>query len=187
MKNKWNIQHLIDKGFCADEHGNFSKVRSGEPQKKEKVSKPNADFSSMIFIPGHVPSSKNSRRNFQPKGKDGKPIYKENGKMKTVSLKSEAVVKYQSQSQIYWEENFALFMKKISGLARPLHIRFHFVRKTAQRYDWINPTQTIQDIMVKFGYIEDDDTTNLKPFFGHTWVDKDNPGVYIEVLNNVKE
>jgi hypothetical protein len=102
--------------------------------------------------------------------------------MKTISLKSEAVVKYISESQIHWERGHKVWHKMIENEQTPLQIRFHFVRKTAAEFDWINPAQTVQDIMVKFGYLKDDSTKYIKPHFGEEWVEKESPGVYIEVM-----
>lgn len=69
----------------------------------------------------------------------------------------------------------------------PLRIGFHFVRKTKHKFDQINPLQTIQDEMVRYGWIEDDNITILIPepllvdgtYFTY---DPDTPGVYIKVL-----
>lgn len=180
----WGEEDLKRKGFIKNPDGSWTKEdRQPLVKAKEKPVIPK-DLSHCLFIPGHVPSSKNGRRNFQPKDKNGNPLMKENGKMKTISLKSVAVVKYISESQRYWERYFQIWQQMIKDLPLPLHVKFHFARKTKANFDWINPTQTVQDIMVKFGYIQDDNTKCLKPSFGEEWVDKDKPGVYIEVIKD---
>lgn len=183
----WDEKDLIAKGFVKNGDGTWSKgERHPLVETKAKIkSKPTIerpDLSHCLFIPGHVPSSKNSRRNFQPKDSEGRPILTEKGKIKSVSLKSEAVVKYISESLPYWERNYSVWKKMIAGQGLPLHIRFHFARKTANEFDWINPAQTIQDIMVKVGYLKDDSTKYINPSFGYEWVDQERPGVYIEVV-----
>lgn len=180
----WNEDDLIRKGFVKNPDGTWCKPERQPLAKPKEESPAPKDLSHCLFIPGHVPSSKNGRRNFQPKDKNGNPLLKENGKMKTISIKSVAVVKYISESQRYWEMYYKIWQQMINGLPMPLHIKLHYARKTKADFDWINPTQTVQDIMVKFGYIPDDNTKYLKPSFGEAWVDKDKPGVYIEVIKD---
>lgn len=55
-----------------------------------------------------------------------------------------------------------------------LHIRFW--RSTNRLFDLINPTQTVQDAMVKAGLIEDDNYKMLWPLFEKVMVDKNRPG-----------
>ena len=124
----------------------------------------------MLFIPENVPSSKNTK---QWTGK------------RLISNKS--VTKWKKETSNYWEEYKPLFLEMIQNKELPLRIGFHFVRKTRHKFDQINPLQTIQDEMVKYGWIEDDNITILIPepllvdgtYFTY---DPDNPGVYIKVL-----
>ena len=118
-----------------------------------------------IFIPGSVPSSKNSRRNF-----------------KNVSLPSKTVVKWRKNTQEYWHDNYELFMDMIKDKEKPYKISMKFVRGTKHKFDYINPAQTIQDELVKYGYIEDDNCDEMIPYFEPYEYNKDNPGVYIRVL-----
>ena len=64
----------------------------------------------------------------------------------------------------------------------PVTVSFLFVRGSKHRFDYINPAQTVQDLMVKNGWIEDDNCEYIIPQFEPYKYDKENPGVYIKVL-----
>lgn len=102
----------------------------------------------LIFIPGNVPSSKNGR------------VW--TGKF---SVESKAVKRYKKQSESEWRNNTEVF-KKITAKQKqmPLLVGFHFVRGTRHKYDFVNPLQTVQDLMSHYGWIEDDNTDLLIPF-----------------------
>ena len=127
--------------------------------------------SKLFYVPGHVPSSKNSRA-FNVARKR--------------SFASQSANRYYKESESYWEEikNEFLTRRPESG---PIHIAFHFVRKTAHKYDFINPLQTVQDRMVKFGLLEDDNMDELVPHplkidGAYSTVDSKNAGVYFKIL-----
>lgn len=124
----------------------------------------------MIFIKGNVPSSKNSKQ--------------WTGRM---LIKSKATRLYEAATEEQWKENKEKFLHALKGKKKPYQIGFYFVRGTRHKYDWVNPVQTIQDLMVHHGWLEDDNTTIMvpKPFKRKGQVDhynKDDPGVYIKVL-----
>lgn len=123
-----------------------------------------------IFISGNVPSSKNGR------------IW--TGRF---SIESKAVKKYKSDTKKFWEENRKLFSSLISKQGTPLTIGFHFVRGTKHKYDWVNPLQTVQDLMVDYKWIEDDNTDVIIPFpllinNQFSSYSKDKPGVWIKPI-----
>ena len=124
-----------------------------------------------IFIPGNVPSSKNGRR--------------WTGRYFIVSKQTQ---RYYKNSKSYWVENKKEFHKLLKGKdsqnKKPYRISFNFVRKSRHKFDYINPAQTIQDQMVKFGWITDDNADEMIPIFLEFEYDKDNPGVYINVLKS---
>tara|TARA_R110001592_G_scaffold155886_1_gene386001 strand:+ start:267 stop:641 length:375 start_codon:yes stop_codon:yes gene_type:complete len=124
----------------------------------------------MIFIKGNVPSSKNSKQ--------------WTGRM---LIKSKATMRYEKATEQDWAGNKEKFLKAIDEKEVPYKIGYYFVRGSRHKYDWVNPVQTIQDLMVKHEWIEDDNTTVMVPIpfkikgvFGH--YDKNHPGVYIKVL-----
>ena len=124
-----------------------------------------------IFIPGNVPSSKNGRR--------------WTGRYFIVSKQTQ---RYYKNSKKYWIEHKKEFKKLLKGKASqnnaPYRITFKFIRKSRHKFDYINPAQTIQDQMVKFGWITDDNADEMIPIFLEFEYNKDNPGVYINVLKS---
>ncbi len=119
-----------------------------------------------IFIYGNVPSSKNS------KVWTGRFL-----------VSSPAVKQYLKTSEKQYAVYRNQFLKMIRGKSLPLNVKFRFVRKTRQRFDFINMAQIVQDLMVKYEWIADDDYTNLVPHFEPgVAIDKNNCGVEITVL-----
>lgn len=122
-----------------------------------------------IFIPFNVSSSKNSKQ------WTGKYL-----------INSKATRTYIKNSKPFYMKEKKKFLKLIKGLNKPLHISFYFIRSSRRKFDYINPAQTVQDLMVKYGWIEDDDIHNLVPHFHGYEVDKEKAGVIIKVLKNEK-
>ena len=124
-----------------------------------------------IFIPGNVPPSKNGRR--------------WTGRYFIVSKQTQ---RYYKNSKKYWVEYKKELKKLLKGKdsqnKAPYRITFKFVRKSRHKFDYINPAQTIQDQMVKYGWITDDNAEEMIPIFLEFEYDKDNPGVYINVLKS---
>jgi len=75
-----------------------------------------------------------------------------------------------------------VFFKMIEDKDYPLKIEFTFVRDSKRKFDYINPAQTIQDAMVKHGWIPDDNCDIIVPSFGPYILDRENPGVWLKVL-----
>lgn len=121
-----------------------------------------ADF---IFISGNTPSSKNGR------------IW-----TGSYSIGSKVTMEYYKNSKQQWIDNKDKFLSMLKGKRKPYKIEFTFVRNSKRKFDYINPAQTVQDMMVKYGYLEDDNVTIMIPYFGKYSVDKEGAGVYIRVL-----
>lgn len=126
----------------------------------------------VFFIPGAVPSSKNSR----VRTKTG------------LFIASAATQRYKKLSKPYLLAFKYEFIIEREKHPKPTVIGFHFVRGTKHQWDFINALQTIQDEMVHNGLLDDDNTTLLLPVplyingscFSY---DKENPGVYFAVLD----
>lgn len=124
-----------------------------------------------IFIPGNVPSLKNSKRIF---------VNRITGKRFVTS--SECSKNYLETMGTFYLSQKNHFKEMIKGLEMPINIEFQFVRKTKSRFDFINMAQIVCDLMVKHGWIEDDSYNFLNPCFNPIVIfDKINPGVYIRV------
>ena len=124
----------------------------------------------MIFIAGNTPSSKNSKQFVTLK----------NGKK--LLLNSKIVRKYIDKSEMDWRFNKTEFFKMLKGKNKPYKIELYFIRDSKRKFDYINAAQIIFDLMQEYGYIEDDDSTNIIPIFKGYKVDKIGAGVEIEVL-----
>ena len=124
----------------------------------------------MIFIAGNTPSSKNSKQFVTLK----------NGKK--LLLNSKIVRKYIDKSEMDWIFNKTEFFKMLKGKNKPYKIELYFIRDSKRKFDYINAAQIVFDLMQHYGYIEDDDSTNIIPIFKGFEVDKARAGVEIEVL-----
>ena len=118
-----------------------------------------------IFIPGHVPSSKNSRvwtgRFF---------------------VQSKACQTYKKQSEHFWSQNKQVFLGIIKDKSKPYRIELFFYRKTRHKFDYINAAQIVCDQMTSFGWIEDDNADEIIPVFIPYEYNKEHPGVRITIL-----
>lgn len=124
----------------------------------------------MIFIAGNTPSSKNSKQFVTLKTG------------KTLLINSKTVQKYLKESKADWLINKNEFLKMLKGKEKPYKVELFFIRDSKRRFDYINAAQIIFDLMQEYGYIEDDDSTNVIPIFKGFEVDKDRAGVEIKVL-----
>lgn len=122
-----------------------------------------------FFIPGNVPSSKNGRR------WTGKYF-----------IASKTVVNYRKNAKEYYLKYADAFKKELAKHTLPVQISLTFIRGTKHKFDYINPAQTVQDDMVTYGWINDDNADNIKPVFIDYKYDKENPGVIIEIIKDRK-
>lgn len=117
-----------------------------------------------FFIPGNVPSSKNSK------------VW--TGRFLVTSATTK---RYEKQAIPVYESHAAAFKEITATLPRPLQIHFLFVRDSKRKFDYINPAQTVQDLMVRTGWLTDDNADEILPLFLPYRYDKQNPGVYIYI------
>ena len=119
------------------------------------------------FIPGNVSSSKNGRR------WTGKYF-----------ISSKATMKYRKETKEYYKKYKKEFLNALKECEFPVKISFKFIRGTKHKFDYINPAQTVQDDMVKQGWLPDDDCSLLIPVFEPYEYDKKNPGVEIKLIKD---
>lgn len=124
----------------------------------------------MIFIRENVPSSKNNK------------VW--TGRYFVWSKRATA---YKKLTKDDFLKNKELFLSMTEGKEKPYLIGFHFVRGNKHKFDFVNMVQTMQDLMVEYGYLEDDNTEIMLPFplkIGDNYfsVSKNDAGVYIDVL-----
>jgi hypothetical protein len=140
-----------------------------------------------IFIPGNVPSLKNS------KIKTSRGIFP--SKTVTKYLRSLNIQYFSSSKKVvkgYVAKEKENLFKKVfeeAGWEKPdcqVVIGFHPVRGTKHKFDFGNCCQIIQDLMVAHDFLEDDDMDHLVPipyekegqYYSY---DKENPGMYIRL------
>lgn len=132
----------------------------------------------MIFIPFNVPSLKNSKQIVSmgprcPKCKKGKW---------SSLTSSKAVKKWKRETKPYWIQHKKQFQKLLEGKEKPYRIKFTFVRKSRHKFDYTNAMDTIQDEMVHHGWLPDDNADIIIPIPGRYRYNKEEPGVWIQVL-----
>ncbi len=122
-----------------------------------------------FFIPGNTPSLKNSKRIVG------------RGKFKKL-IPSERHETYEKETKGYYQAQALSFIIESKIYDKPLNIAFYFVRDSRRKFDYTNAIDTVQDLIVKNGWIEDDNCTEMKPVIAGYHVDKENPGVYISII-----
>ncbi len=138
-----------------------------------------ADSRVFVWIPGNVPSLKNSKRIITI------PVEKGSSKRRPMLVPSKTHEKYCKQTFIHWICNKQRFRRAVLGLGKPLRIDFLFVRGSRHRFDYTNALDTIQDLMVEHGWIPDDNADELLPGLKPYRYDKAKPGVLISVKPEV--
>ena len=119
----------------------------------------------MIYIPGNVPSSKNSKQ------WTGRCL-----------INSKTVRNYIKSHGTEWQLKKTEFKKLLKGKEKPYKIGFYFIRDTRRKFDYINAAQLPCDLMTQHGWIDDDNCSEIIPvFLGHE-VNKEKAGVIIKVL-----
>ena len=81
-----------------------------------------------------------------------------------------------------WINNKEKFEELLKNKEAPYQIEFTFLRNSRRKFDYINPCQTVQDLMVKYEYIQDDNCDYIIPSFGKYEYNKEGSGVKIKVL-----
>lgn len=124
-----------------------------------------------IFIPGEVPSKKNSQQ----------ILFNPQTKRHFISVNA-LVAKYERQSKIFYNQNREIFKLQSQGKPYPLEVEFTYQRRTKQPFDFNNLSQMVQDMMVSCGWIEDDNFNFLIPATPKVVFNKELYGVWIKVL-----
>ena len=75
------------------------------------------------------------------------------------------------------------WLEMIKPYSKPLKIGFKIYRKTHRAFDYVNIIQGLQDMMVKCGWLPDDNANEMIPVFEQYEVDPKNPRVEIFLIN----
>jgi len=122
-----------------------------------------------IYIPGDVPSSKNS------KVWTGRYL-----------VHSKTATKYIKQTNSIFSNKKILksFADAITSIEPPYKILFTFIRGSRRRFDYVNMAQMPLDLMVKHEWIVDDNADYVIPIFKQYLYRKECPGVIISIEKN---
>ena len=144
----------------------------------------------MIFIPGNVPSLKNSKiATTIGKGKNKRTILLPSKTVKNY-LQKMGIKKYHKNRV----ENYAIrpnvFRLSVgdyfNNYPKPAIVGFHFVRDSKRKFDFHNAVQIIADLLVAHSCIEDDNMDYFIPVpmrIDGNWysVDKEKPGCWLKI------
>jgi len=155
----------------------------------------------MIFIPGNVPSLKNSKVKSR-RGIFASPTvskYLRSLGIQKISSRKKIVKGYVSKNRPNQIEAFREDIEQMKvGKENPLFLGFHQVRNSKRKFDFSNSVEIIQDLFVAHDFIEDDNieylfpipmtidgrlptTSNLRKEQWYS-IDKENPGVYLKIF-----
>jgi len=155
----------------------------------------------MIFIPGNVPSLKNSKVKTR-RGIFASPTvtkYLRTLGIQQFSSRKKEVKGYVDKTRPNVIESFREEIAEMCiGKENPLFIGFHQVRNSKRKFDFGNSVELIQDLFTAHDFITDDNveyvfpipmtqdgrlptTGNLREEQWYS-VDKENPGVYIKIF-----
>ena len=139
-----------------------------------------------VFIPGNVPSSKNSKVMTSKGIFVSKTVrrYLQKIGVKGYSVRLKTVENYKIRLNLF-EQAVAPMRDFLSTKQPPHMISFYFVRATRHKFDFLNIAQIVADLLVAHRVIEDDDMTNLIPvphIINCQWFhyNKENPGCWLD-------
>lgn len=163
----------------------------------------------IIYIPGNVPSLKNSKDILamptgrticcnvkyikhpdiqSPKGKIHQyecencgVIFPKLGSRPTMRP-SKAYLKYEKDSKHSYLSNTTKFQKLMIDLPLPIYVGFYFIRKSKHTWDWDNAMTSVMDLMRHSNWIPEDDSTVIEPYPLGWHHDSKNGGVVITIL-----
>lgn len=180
----FSLDWLKEKGMVEVEKGVFQKTASVaakiSPVTVEKIKvNDSPDFQAKVvtewFIPYQTPSKKNNQQLY---------IKHLGKKMIPATTTSKRYKEYVNVTKMYWTTFGKEFRHAIAtlGLQFPLKVEFTFIRSTKQKFDYVGPLESCQDIMQDFKWIDNDDAYTIKPLLGDLQVDKNNAGVRIKLI-----
>lgn len=102
---------------------------------------------------------------------------------RSLLINSKLSMDYKTKTKTHWQLGWVAFKNAVIGKPKPYAIELTFIRDSRRRFDFINASQIIFDLMQEYNWIDDDDSTNIVPHFNkQVTIDKLNAGVIIKVL-----
>ena len=115
----------------------------------------------------------------------GMDVYSQkNGKIHSAkgTFDSKAVGRWKRYTKTRWLWLTPYFLAEAAKYPKPLNIEMLFIRATLRTFDFNNMSHLVQDTMQEYGWVEEDDARNMKPYFGDPVLSRTNPGVVIRIL-----
>jgi len=144
-----------------------------------------------IFIPGNIPSLKNSKI-MTSKGlfhsKTVGKFLRSHG-IKSYSTSRKEVVGY-ARTPDTFRPYIVQLKTLLANVQPPYKLAFHMVRKTKAKFDFGNSVELLSDLFTAYGVWEDDNCDNFLPLpwlkDGSVYsVNPKAPGVFIKVVKDV--
>jgi hypothetical protein len=132
-----------------------------------------------IWIPGNVPSQKNSQTFGIGRDHYGNEIIKGNGKKLTRVYKSPTVVKYKKTALPDYIKRAKTFQELIKGYSPPYTVYYKLIRQTKGVFDYNNSSHVITDLMKVAGWIQDDSAEHIIFIPIRAGYNPNAPGVFI--------
>lgn len=117
------------------------------------------------------------------------PKTKKNSQQIITNRKTGRAMIIQSSEYKQYEHDAGFFLKKIpQPIDKPVNVKCVFYRKNAIRCDQSNLTAAIDDILVKYGILADDNFRIIASHDGtRVYIDKEKPRTEIEISEVVNE
>lgn len=145
-------------------------------------------INNLVFIPGNVPSSKNSKVATKTGLFHSKSVgkYLRSLGIMSYSVTRKTVTGYKTIPSMY---PLASLKDLFKDCKKPSIVGLHFVRKDKKQFDFHNISQIVFDMLVAHDVIIDDSMEYIIPVpfkMEDKWfsVNKDAPGVFISILDN---
>ena len=102
-------------------------------------------------------------------------------------IQSKTVRNYLKQYEIQYKLYANKFKELIKNKQKPYYIGFYFIRDSKRKFDYNNLTQLPQDLMVKNGWLDDDNADYIVPIGIGYEVNKAKAGLIITVLDTIED
>ena len=111
------------------------------------------------------------------------PKTKKNNQKIIKNRKTGTLMVVQSDAYKQYEQQAGWFLRKPSEpISQPVNIKCIFYRDSARRCDLTNLLEAIDDILIKYGVIADDNFTIIQSHDGsRVFIDRDNPRTEIVI------
>jgi hypothetical protein len=216
-----DIRKLREKGLLKTRGGRmdpslFAEVNKEQEEKIESLLHTDKEFlnkdminhlrslydnDKAIFIPGNIPSKKNSKeimKIYTGRSSCCNATYQKRPKLKPIcnqchkeceygqrySIQNSAVVKrYIASSEKDYRKNLPVWQTLIEDLPIPIYVGMYFIRDSMRIFDFNNASQIITDLFKDYGYIFDDNSNVCLPVYLGHHKDPLKTGVIIAILN----